>query len=447
MLPLLLAACTAAPSKPGGGGSAAPGDSGARDTGTADSADSGGTDSAATECARASRRVDLPLDGARLSPYNVRLAPDLDGKGLPDVVVPFGSDAARRLAVYRGETLVDPSPSALVVPALLSSQATSAFGAAGDLDGDGFSELAIGESAPVDRGDPNGAHTVVVRWWSAAAEAELARLERVDARGESTWNVAPSALPDLDGDGVPEVMAGLTPSRIFSGAALRGAVTDAQALLTILADQPGAHDILPDADGDGRDDLLLSSDAGAVHLLSSTAARAGGTLERAALPVVVEGGARWTLLSALLLVDTDADGAPELFSGWDDRVAAWRGTDVREAAAGRRGPLGPDDAFLVLEQADTYFGAHLAPFTDVECLPGVAISAHFGGRVYLASNAALNAADPVAALSMYVEGAGWTGYALGGGHDVDADGRLDLVVGDALSQHGGVDTVTLLVGP
>ncbi len=200
-------------------------------------------------------------------------------------------------------------------------------------------------------------------------------------------------------------------------------------------------------DGDGLADLLLSSEVGAVHLLTSTEVRRGGTVERTALPVVIEGGERWGFASALLGLDLDADGAPEIFSGWNDRVAAWRGTDVRDAAAGRRAPLGRDDAFVVLEQQDTYFGAHLAPFTDADCLPGVAISAHFGGRVYLASNATLRAADPVAALSTYVEGVGWTGYALAGGHDVDADGGLDLLVADTMSQDGGADTVTLVRGP
>lgn len=101
-------------------------DSGTTDSGTTDSAaDSADTGSPA--CYRRSGRVDLPLDGALLSPYNVRLTPDLDGKGLPDMVVPLGADA-RSVAIYRGETLRDPAPSALVLPILLSSQASASVG-------------------------------------------------------------------------------------------------------------------------------------------------------------------------------------------------------------------------------------------------------------------------------------------------------------------------------
>ena len=404
-------------------------------------------------CASAGRTLPLDAGSALLTPYNLLLAPDLDGGGRGDVVLPWSDGESHAVAIVRGESesLV---PATYVSPVF--ADIVGSVGIAGDLDADGLPELALGEAVAATN-EPNGPSHAMVRWWSVARGVELGRFLAYDEGPTgNTWGLPPRPLPDLDGDGVPEVALG-TGARVtlLSGARVAGELGEADAalVLTGLADSNGLSNVraLHDHDHDGTGDLLVLG-ASALHLLDAATFRAGGTLAADTLPLVLSAPARWGAPLEALALDVDGDGAPELFATWFDQLVGWDGTDVLAVRRGERDALSLDDAHLTAEAvggttSGAYLGVHLETYTDAACLPALAVSAHFAGRVHLLDNATLAAGgavdlDAVAAYAMD----GWAGYGLGGGADFDGDGGLDLVVGRPALE-GSALAIDLLLGP
>ncbi len=304
--------------------------------------------------------------------------------------------------------------------------------------------------------------------WSFAVDGQ-------DALGILGW--AGAAVGDMTGDGIPELFVSAfnrwVPypfaggGWVVSGAdlALNQALSaDSIALLEIQGEAPSstagqAADNAGDVDGDGLDDLILtspSSDAGASDggtlwlVLGSTVA-AGGTISLANADVRIDGSYTASSLGRVAagLGDIDGDGlddilvrslGPVTLPG-QGNVKVYRGLDLTAAAAGS-GALDDQDAWFTVEANQA--GAVLAggagiPDIDGDGRPELTVVAEgldggfpgtgravvfFSGTVaagglvtFAAADRRIDAADAADTISD-ASGVG----------DVDGDGLGDLVV-------------------
>lgn len=269
--------------------------------------------------------------GARFG-VSVAAAGDVDGDGFGDVVV--GAPGIRRAYLYRG------GPSGLTTsPITFVGSPDSGFAetvaSAGDLNGDGYADVAIG--APE-------AGTVSVYFGSATPDtnADLT----IEGDGSSEAGAAIAALGDVDGDGFGEIAVGapgVGQVWVFAGDAAAGGTrgpSDAQVLSGAAVARFGASLAGGvDVDGDGRGDLLVGSPEAAASteaVFLHPGQPDGGVAEEAqkawAAPTGVDFGR--TLVG---IGDADQDGFDDWMSGGPAGSTAllFRGADdggIDEAA-------------------------------------------------------------------------------------------------------------------
>lgn len=270
--------------------------------------------------------LDLSRLGARLAPLG-----DLDGDGVPDLAA-LVARPARLVVLFLN---VDGSvkahsesslTSAVFVPPTSQQDfnGTEGFGGLatlGDLDGDGSTDLALG--APYDqdgaglwtgalwilRLQPSGAigaaHKISMLHGGFGGTLELGEL----------FGYSLTKLPDLDGDGNPELGVGARDAEEFfwvlfldANEQVKSERAQLEAELGFGAKELG---LLPDLDGDGRGELALGPGFRAGFLANDGSLRTWRNMKRASsvlsgAPSTVDFGLRFADLG-----DLDADGRPE----------------------------------------------------------------------------------------------------------------------------------------
>ncbi|MFH1469319.1 MAG: MopE-related protein [Pseudomonadota bacterium] len=216
----------------------------------------------------------------------------------------------------------------------------TALAALGDVDADGLSDLAVG--APGVSGDIRGQGQVDLYLGDASEGVTLAASWLGEGLNDDLGAAVCSA-GDLDGDGYDELAMGATGysagagngavyvvmgQRSWGGSGVSASTADFRILGTAGHDQLGAAIAGGgDLDGDGYDDLAMgapydsgtATGAGAVYLWTGGPiwAGAGGTWAAGAAPTVFggESGGSHAGASLSLLPDFDADGLADLAVG------------------------------------------------------------------------------------------------------------------------------------
>lgn len=373
----------------------------------------------------------------------VAALPDEDGDGVPDLLVGAPGHGSGTGRVYRLSG-ADLSVSAVVPAPVAGGAFGSSLGVLGDLDGDGLSEYAVG--APT-AGAPGGPSATGAAYVYSGAGALLRALHG-DATGDA-FGSALAAAGDLDGDGHGDLAVGAPSAGVpgpLAGLVRVYAVGSPVVLLQVTGANAG-HELgralasAGDVDADGVPDLIAGApgaDDGAGRMLVLSGATGSVVLSRRG---VAAGDRLGTSVAGP--GDVNADGVPDVAVGaprgdgpvpdvgtvWlvsgatGQTLLTWKGGMEGDALGASVASAGDADAD---GRPDLLIGAPGDPQGWHEPVPGSArvVSGRDGSLLHLIQGASLGDA---------------LGAAVAGAGDLDGDGRPELVAGAPFADVPGTD--------
>ncbi|MEP0546713.1 MAG: Ig-like domain-containing protein [Rhodothermales bacterium] len=383
--------------------------------------------------------------------------PDADGDGKADVLVgawqeDFELQSGGRAYLFSGatgallHTLLSPLPE-------LNGFFGRSVAGVDDADGDGRGDLLV--SAPLEDGGAQDAGRVYL--FSGATGELLRTLASPTPELDGRFGDWVAAVPDANGDGRGDLLIGASNedggavnagrAYLFSGAT--GALL--QTIASPIAEANGAFGMVvsgvADADGDGRGDLLVGAqgedggtmDAGRTYLFSGAT---GGLLHTLVSPTPGLGGLFGRSVAGV--PDADGDGRGDLLVG-EDSDAALQNAGRAYLFSGATGALLQTIASPNPETGG-FFGFSVAGVPDADGdgrgdllvgAPSEDDELDNAGRAHLFSGSTgsllLTFVSPNSELS------GLFGRSVAGVDDADGDGRGDLLVSAPFEDGGAQD--------
>jgi uncharacterized protein (DUF2141 family) len=261
------------------------------------------------------------------SGYNAPTVGDIDGNGLPDLVIGVigGAFTPRTTAI---ENLVLVSQRARGEFAVTTRRlintidvGSDAIPTLADLDGDGDLDLLVGNRIDVDS-DTNGSIT----WFENVGTAKApAFLERGSLPMRTEFHYAPT-VADLDGDGLPDLLLGTWRDRVQfwknTGTRQAPSWTLADSALIVLTRGSNNTPAFIDVDGDGDLDLFVGEASGQLNFYRNIGTR---TAPQFALVSDVFQDIDIGRRSTPSFADIDGDGKTDLLLGSEDGgIRLWR---------------------------------------------------------------------------------------------------------------------------
>ncbi len=237
--------------------------------------------------------------------YSLAEIGDVTGDGVPETAFASGSDSDR-LYLVDGASSGEP---ATIVWTYLAADAVGSVRNLGDADDDGFDDVV---AAVWDNGDL----VVALSGATTAPGGDVLWTRPIGLTPQSL-----GVIPDLDGDGVDEVLAAVWATDGSSVRCLDGESGNEVWRTTTVGGPGMAVDLLDDITGDGVPEVIVSSWDNAVTVVDGS----DGSQVWKTFVGTTNGGDVWT---ARAIGDLDGDGQEDVVAGsFDYHVYAMSGDD------------------------------------------------------------------------------------------------------------------------
>ncbi|MBL8684690.1 MAG: FG-GAP repeat protein [Myxococcales bacterium] len=336
------------------------------------------------------RALEGPAAGSLLG-VSVASAGDVNGDGFADIVVGAGGGApggrltAGTATVFHGSASgIAEAPARVLEGAAVGDRFGGSVASAGDVNGDGFSDIVVGarSASPRAFGAPG---TASVFHGSATGIEETAARTLEGVGLFDSFGASVASAGDVNGDGFSDVVVGApraSSSRFEAGAAsvFHGSATGIEATATRVFEGVAANDQFGEAvsgagdvNGDGFADIIVGAPlvrrnnrlGGIVSVVHGSATGIATTAARTLDGVGELDAFGWSIARA---GDVNGDGFADIVVGAHlaapgDRVAAGRASVFHGSATG----IAPTSArtFEGVD-ADTWFGYSVASADDVD---------------------------------------------------------------------------------
>ncbi len=359
-------------------------------------------------------------------------AGDVDADGYDDVLVgePYYSSSTGRAHVFAGSSSgVSTTPAATVSGASRSTYFGIGLDGAGDVDGDGYDDVAVGQTG--------GGAKVQVYAGSADGLGTTAAVT-ITATGVG---FAIAGAGDLDGDGYDDLFTGAYSSDAYYGAVAvyAGSASGTSTSASATIGYPGFYGDPPaaaspgDLDGDGYDDVVVGGRdfggyVGIAYVFPGSATGPGDEAD-----ATLTGSDVYDYLGDIVGPAGDVDG-----DGYDDLLVASENCASSAGCAwihlgGEGGVATTASTTLTGPSSNDYLGYASAPAGDrdgdgYDDLLVSAYSANTGGEVYLYPGSSTGLSSTPSTTWTLGVGLYDFGHGLAVG-DYDGDGHTDLAVG------------------